>query len=195
VSGIKAINTRLSKYFDVMYFFKFLLLLTTLYYFNIFYIAITDPQGRIYSSFLENNLNYLSWLRNSILYFSNQITHSLGLNTYVLPPFRLKVLHGPSVETVYACLGLGLMSFWIAFVATEGERLKKKLLWSICGVAVIWFINCWRIALLLAAMQRGLNINKYVDHHTLFNIIAYLLIGLLIWLFKSSQLEKTIEKV
>ena len=171
-----SLSEKFSDTFDIQYFIKFLVLLLLLYYFNVGYIAIIDPQGRLFSPFLEENLNYINWIRNSILYSSNAITHLFGVNSYVALPYRLKIPHGPAVETVYACLGLGLMSFWVAFVVSFKGAWKKKILWGFIGIFCIWFINCWRVALLLVALQSSKSLNKHIDHHTLFNIIAYSLI-------------------
>jgi exosortase/archaeosortase family protein len=106
----------------------------------------------------------------------------------VLLPYRLKIFNGPSVETVYACLGLGLMSFWVAFVITyKSSNWKKKFSWTILGVFCIWLINCFRVALILIALQQKKTIDGFWDHHTLFNIVAYSLIFLLI----SSYIKST----
>ena len=40
---------------------------------------------------------------------------------------------------------------------------------------VIWFINCIRVAFLLTALRNNWPIGKYLDHHTTFNIISYIL--------------------
>lgn len=188
--GLRSLKNYLSEYFDIVYFLKFILLLLALFYFNIFYIAITDWRGRLYSPFLEQHLNYINWLRNSILYTSNTIVHFFGINSYISAPFRIKILNGPYVETVYACLGLGLMSFWVAFVSAHTCNWKKKIIWNLIGIFIIWFINCWRIALLLIALQHGKEINGFIDHHTLFNIIAYSLIILLIYLYQKGMRKK-----
>lgn len=171
-----------SSYFDVTYFVRFILLFLALYYFNVLYIGIVDWRGSVYSPFLDKNLNYIEWLRNSILYTSNMIAHILGLKSYVSLPFRVKIFQGPYVETVYACLGLGIMSFWVAFVSAHQADWKRKALWIAIGTFSIWFINCWRIALLLLALQYRKAINGYFNHHTLFNIVAYLLIAFLVYL-------------
>lgn len=182
MAGLLSLKNYLSRYFDVVYFLKFIFLLLALFYFNLFYIAITDWRGMVYSPFLEHHLNYIDWLRNSVLYTSNAIVHLFGINSYIIAPYRIKIPHGPYVETVYACLGLGLMSFWVAFVSAHKSSWKKKIAWNLVGILCIWFINCWRVALLLIALQHDNTLSGFVDHHTLFNIFAYALIILLIYL-------------
>ncbi|MBC7887075.1 MAG: exosortase/archaeosortase family protein [Ferruginibacter sp.] len=193
--NIKSIKTELSKYIDVDYFVRFLLLLLALRYFNVFYIAIVDQKGLIYSSFLDNYLNYISWIRNSVLYSSNAITHAMGINSYVSLPFYLKTVNGSYVEMVYDCLGLGLMSFWVAFVVANKESLKRKITWCAGGIICMWFINCWRVALLLIALENHWKLNSILDHHTLFNIVAYSLILIMIYLYtKDGKKVKVTEK-
>lgn len=176
-----------SKYFDVRYFFRFVLLLAAFYYFNIFFIAITDYRGRVYSPFLEHYLNYVAWIRNLVLYTSNIIAHFFGLNSYVSFPYRLKISHGPSVEMVYECIGLGILSFWVAFIVAHKGGWRKKSLWCTIGIISICFINSWRVALLLIALQKGWKVNAYIDHHTLFNIVAYILIFILITIYTKQE--------
>lgn len=168
------------KYVDLAYFLKFLFLFLVLYYGNIFYIAVIDPKGILYSPFLERYLNYIVWLRNSILYTSNSMLHAFGITSSVILPYKLKILHGAYVETIYECLGLGLMSFWIAFVSAEKGTWKKKIQWVFIGIVSIWIINCLRITLLIIALQYDRRI-AVMDHHTFFNIFAYALIVLLIY--------------
>lgn len=174
-------NRTLFKYFDLAYFIRFALILLGLYYFNIFYIGLTVPGG-VYSSFLDQYLNYIVWLRNSILHTANVITQGFGLSSYVADLYTLKT-EAFSVVLVYSCLGLGIKSFWIAFVTAHKAGWQKKLAWCLAGVMAIWFINCWRAALLLMAMKNHWSINKYMDHHTLFNLCAYALILFLMYLY------------
>jgi exosortase/archaeosortase family protein len=180
---IKFIYAKLSQYIDVAYLVKFLFLLLTLYYFNIFYISIVDKQGLIYSSFLDHHLNYISWLRNSILYTSVSITRAMGLHSFVSLPYQIRTMNGTFVEMVYSCLGLGLMSFWMAFVIANKEFVKRKIIWCTAGILCIWLINIGRVTLLLTAYEHHWKVNAVIDHHTQFNIVAYSLIIFMIWLY------------
>ena len=181
-----SIKTRLSNYIDLSYFFRFFCLLIILHYFNLFYFSIIDKKGLIYIPFLDNHVNYISWLRNSILYTSNLIVRLTGTDSYVSLPFHLKTVNGNYVQLVYSCLGLGLMSFWTAFVVGNNDALGKKILWCIIGLVSIWFINCVRIAVLLLAFQRQWPVNRFIDHHSLFNMVAYSLIFFLIYFYLKS---------
>ena len=177
----------ISKYFDLSFFGKFLVLLLGLYYFNIFYLGITSPNGRVYSAYLEEHLNYISWISASILHVSDLIVWFFGIDAHVENFQDLKSSSGAWVSVWLPCLGLGIISFWIAFVISHRGSWKRKLLWSIGGVMLIWFINCWRIAFLLLALDRQWYLDTYVDHHTLFNIIAYSAIGMLVYMYSKSN--------
>jgi len=180
---LKQTARSLVSYFDFSFFSKFIFVLLGLYYFNIFFLGITTPAGQFYSSFLEKNCNYIAWITSSILYTSKYIVSVFGLEAYVEYPQTIKALNGAWVNVWLPCLGLGITGFWIAFVVSHVNTWKEKLLWVIAGTLAIWFINCWRISLLLIALDRKWQISYYVDHHTIFNIAAYSVIGLLIYLY------------
>lgn len=161
---------------------KFLVLFLGLHFFNEFYIGITAP-GNLYIPFLEEHLNYVDWLRSSILYTSQGICSVFGYDTFVEGPYLLKSVTGVSVRMVYTCIGLGIMSFWAGFVLAHSLSWKRKLLWTVLGLIVIWVVNCFRVAILLMVSANQWNPNKYLDHHDTFNIIAYLLVSVLVLLF------------
>ena len=189
------VNKSLFKHAEIAYFFKFLVFMPLLYYFNIFYIAITDSNGQLYSSFLDNYLNYISWLRFSILHTANWIVQGFELTSYISDIYTLSVLQGPGVIIGYTCLGYGVMSFWIAFILAQDDNWQKKATWCLVGVVGIWFINCWRVAILLIALAKEWEVNKYINHHDMFNVVVYALIIMLIYMYykqgeKGLQLHK-----
>jgi exosortase/archaeosortase family protein len=102
--------------------------------------------------------------------------YSVIFNNYDL----LVAGHG-IIQVVYACLGLGIVSFFVAFIIAYPKPLKSKLIAIIVGVVVIEFLNIIRFAILALY---GNNANQLIDHHTLFNIIMYIIIcaGLYIWI-------------
>jgi exosortase/archaeosortase family protein len=77
-------------------------------------------------------------------------------------------------------------SFWIAFVAANKGKLSKKILWIVCGVLALWLINVIRITLFLTSINKGWPMPLGIDHHTWFNIFAYLLIFVMIWMYDRS---------
>ena len=91
------------------------------------------------------------------------------------------------------CLGYGVMSFWIAFVVANKGTSIKKLKWLLGGLFLICLINVIRISLLLLAINFHW-LTPYFNHHTWFNIIAYLIIFILIYFYdKSFKLDPDIS--
>jgi exosortase/archaeosortase family protein len=168
------------KYFNFYSFFKLVFLVFLLYYFTVLFNGIVSPEGSRYSAFLDHNLNYISWVRQSIMYVSNFIAHITGTNSRITGPQMMKLGDNIEVEIWLPCLGFGVMSFWISFIVNSTGKLKAKVAWAIGGVLSIWFINCLRIALLLISIDRSWPQSTFIDHHTLFNIAAYLcIVGLM----------------
>jgi hypothetical protein len=60
----------------------------------------------------------------------------------------------------------------------------------VAGALIIWFINCLRVSLLLIALKHDIDINGFTNHHTLYNIAAYLIIGVMIYLFSEQSKQE-----
>lgn len=170
----------------VRYAAKFLLLFCVLYYGTTAVIALASPGGQ-YSAFVQNYLDYPGWLRASLLNGAQMLLSVMGYPCSIVGPYHLVLANGNSVQLVYSCLGYGLMSFWAAFVIANSGSIKKKVAWIIGGFCMLWLINVIRIALLLASIHQDWPVPFGLNHHTLFNIAAYLLIFIMIWFFDRSQ--------
>jgi exosortase/archaeosortase family protein len=168
-------------YLDLHYLKNFLLLFFSLYVFNYVYTGLLAPDN-MYSPFLDHYLNYVNWLRSALLFCSNILTQMLGMHTMVVDEKSLHVLGGRSVIVGIPCLGLGVMIFWISFILSAAPGWKTKTVWCLTGLAAIWVINIFRVAFILIATQKSWNI-VHIDHHTAFNVIAYLMVFFLIFLF------------
>src|SRR5688572_6108790 len=122
---IKTSQKSLLQYFDFRYFIRFLLLLLAFYFVNRLFMEIGRPQGRLYSPFLRDNFHYVSWIRGSILYVANLITHAFGFDTYMIGDKILKVVNGRSVIMARQCVGLEIMGFWAAFILAHSSSLWR----------------------------------------------------------------------
>lgn len=162
---------------------KFIIVFCLLYYGTKAVIGVTVPGG-YYIEFVKRYLDYPSWLRYSLLYGTHLLTGLFGFDTYLPDGYHIRMVNGHGVRLVYACLGYGLLSFWIAFVFAGKERVVSKLKWIAAGCAVIWFINVARISLILAATNSNWHPNMPIDEHTLYNAVVYATIVLMAWLFK-----------
>jgi exosortase/archaeosortase family protein len=188
---LKKIKTTLSAFIDINFFIRFFLLLTAVYYFNIFFVGMVDSRGKVYSSFLDNYLNYTACIRYFVLYTSNAIAHIFGIDSYILFPDYLKTANRSWIKVEPMCLGLSLISFWVAFILANKETIKRKILWGSAGIAGICIINSFRIAFLLMAFEHRWNSNTFSVNHTLSNYAFYLLIIFMIYLYTKNAKKYT----
>ncbi len=162
---------------------RFLILFVAFYYFNLFFIGITGEGGLFYSKWLSVNLNYIAWLREFLLHASALVLKCLGYDTIIFP-YRLKLVGGVSVGLVYSCLAYGILSFFSAFVIAYPKPIKSKIYMLIIGFILINLINVLRIvSVLLVYSYYSTRGGISIDHHLIFNIIAYLFIALMIWIW------------
>ena len=110
-----------------------------------------------------------------------------GYETYMESPVLIRMVDGSAVQLVYKCLGYGVTSFWLAFVFANDGRRTRKLGWMLGGAMLLWVINVIRISLVLLATSKHWAIPLGWDHHTWFNIAAYGMIFLMIWLYDKRQ--------
>jgi exosortase/archaeosortase family protein len=155
--------------------FVFVVLFALFYYFNVFFFGITSPGNHhFYSAFLANDLNYISWLRRLLLMSSAWILSLMGFGT-VYNEYDLLVAGHGTIQLVYSCLGLGLVSFFSAFVLAYPRKLKSKWFFLLTGIVGIESLNILRFVLLAIFWKKdGQHI---LDHHTIFNIIIYLFVA------------------
>ena len=157
-----------------------------LYYGTIAWIGIAAPGG-IYSPFIENYLDYVSWIKYSLMYASKFYVGLFGIETYFAPEYVIRFVNGRGVLIAMDCVGYGVYSFWLAYTIANPGTVKRKLLWSLGGVFLLWFINSLRIALFLTAVNKDWPMPFGLDHHTWFNIFAYLAIFTMMYFFEKSQ--------
>jgi len=158
----------------VRFIMTFLSLFVAFYYFNIFFFGLTS-QGKHYNSFLDQHLNYIRILRHLLLAATGHILNWLGYTAITSDTELLVSGHG-RIQLVYSCLGLGVMSFFTAFVIAYPKKLKIKLIFLISGLIFIQVLNIVRFVLLALFWRdtRGI----ILDHHTIFNIIIYIIIAI-----------------
>jgi exosortase/archaeosortase family protein len=176
---------KVSYYIDLSFLIRFFLSFVPFFYFNLFYLGITDPKN-YYIPFLDHNLNYIKWVTFSINYIAGLITNVVGIDP-IIDGKLIFVKNGPGVLLEYACLGFGIISFWVAFIIAHRTSWKYKLYWSLGGIMAIWFLNCMRIAILLIALENNWKGNPYFDHHDMFNLFSYVIICMFIYWFYSNS--------
>jgi exosortase/archaeosortase family protein len=159
-----------------------------LYYGTIAIIGIAAPGG-LYSSFVEKYLDYVSWIKRSLMAGTSWLVGLFGYDTITEPGFLVRITGKRGVIIAMDCVGYGVYSFWIAYVVANTMALKKKLLWMIGGVLALWAINVIRISMFLIAINKNSTMPFRIDHHTWFNIVAYGFIFMMIYFF-NQQLNK-----
>ena len=157
-----------------------------MYYGTIAMIGITSPGG-YYSLFADHYLNYVFALRWFLLHSSELLLNAAGFNVYLKDAYTIKLQNGMGVHIVYTCLGYGVMTFWLAFIFANKGSFIKKVKWMIGGIFIICTVNVLRISLMLVGInQKWPNVFN-MDNHTWFNIAAYSVIFIMIYLFDRSQ--------
>jgi exosortase/archaeosortase family protein len=132
-------------------------------------------------------LNYVSWIKLSLIHTTGFILSLFNIPTHTEPGYLIRITGGRGVYIAMDCVGYGVYSFWIAFVAANKGAFWKKAKWIFFGVLALWFINDVRITLFLVAINKNWPMPLGLDHHTWFNIFAYLLIFLMIWQYDKSM--------
>jgi len=171
------------------YIIKFIGVFCICYFGTIAVIGLSAPGG-YYSAFIHNYFDYVTLLRKSLMHGSATLLSLLGYHA-VISNVYLKIENGREVQMGFDCLGYGVMSFWIAFIVANKGTWLKKLKWIFGGLFLIWLINVARISMLLLSINNHWAF-PFFDHHTWFNIFAYLLIFILIYFYdKSGKMKST----
>lgn len=166
----------------------FVVLFMGLYYFNIVFLGITSPGG-YYSPFLADHLNYIKALRDLLIWCSATVLRSLDF-TVIHNDYTLLVAGRGMINLAYSCLGLGLMSFFSAFIIAFPKPLKAKVIFLIIGLITIQLLNIIRFVLL--ALFWNKQEQQIVDHHAIFNALIYILISISLYFWvKADTVTKT----
>lgn len=169
---------------------------------NLFINSVVSEGGKLYNAFISENLNYIQGLRTLLITPAVWIIKLFGFYA-INNEMDVMVVDGPLLRINYSCLGLGVMSFFTAFVIAFPAKLKAKFRLFIIGTIMIYVLNVGRIAglgVLLGFFKSQRD--NFTYHHEIFNIIVYLCIFILLYLYikKNTSLiskpipENSIEK-
>jgi exosortase/archaeosortase family protein len=166
----------------------FIGLFVVFYYFNILFFGLTTRGGQ-YSQFLAEYLNYIQVLRWILLKCSALILRCFGFATITNNSELLVAGHG-AIILIYSCLGLGVISFFSAFVLAYPKPSKAKIVFLLSGILAIEFLNIIRLVILALFWDKRLG--AVIDHHTIFNIFIYIVIstGLYFWVKTDVAIKK-----
>lgn len=172
-----------------IYLVKFLGIFCLCYFGTLAIIGLAAPGG-YHSPFIEKNLDYVRWLKLSLLKGTELMLSLFNISSHTEPGFRQRIDGGLSIIIAMDCVGYGVYSFWIAFVAANQGTFFKKAIWILAGLIALWVINVIRISLFLVAINEGRSMPLGLDHHTWFNLLAYTLIFIMIWLYDKAFKQK-----
>lgn len=146
-----------------------------LYYGTYAFIGLS-AKGGLYIEWFKY-VDYVSFYRKILLKSSEGLLTILGYHAYTRGSFYLYVNGKNGIQLVYQCLGIGIISFWVAYIVTDiVGTLKSKIKWVLIGVTTITILNIIRLTLLLvAANKKWLNVANF-DHHNFYNIVLYLIV-------------------
>lgn len=166
---------------------KFICLFLFFYYGTKFMISASATKGTYYIPFFADYLDYISWIRNLLLQGASLVARLFGYETQFEDPFLIRVVSGRGVFVAFSCVGYGVMSFWSAYVLANRWNFPSSLLWLFFGNILIVLINIFRIGLFLVAINKQVRFPFGIDHHTWFNIVAYIAIFVMIYFYEKKQ--------
>ena len=160
----------------------------------IYYVVISasHPNGKLYSLFVTQYLNIMNGIRNILIGISQLVLSVFNYSTTRYAEHGLMINTGGKVSVNNACLGYSIMAFWLAFIFANDGTWKMKAKWILTGLLAITIINVGRIVFLLIALNKKWSLFYSIDHHSAFNIVAYLFIFGLMYVFIRSRREEAI---
>ena len=167
---------------------SFIFFFLLFYYFIQIYEGITSPGG-YYAPFLDHYCNFINWYRKLLLEAAHIIVNFMGYPNEVMGKYHLKLNDNISIQLVYSCLGFGLISVWFAFLLSYPSAWKKKIYWALIGFAIISILNIIRIAA-LAIIVTKVKLEAISTHHTIFNVVVYIFIILMIFFYTKEKKNK-----
>lgn len=156
---------------------KFTFLFVILYGLNIAFIGISTP-GRLYLPWLDQNLNYIKLWRNILITSTASILQNAG---FIVDrnPMGLTVKSHSGFKLVYSCLGYGITSAFVAFVAAFPCSRSSKYPFLVAGILFIQILNITRLCLISIFYRPNFKILG-LNYHDLFNIFLYVFTAIIV---------------
>jgi exosortase/archaeosortase family protein len=152
--------------------------------------SVMSSGGRFYNEYVTAHFNYIQGLKTMLIVPAVWIIKLFGFYA-IHNESDVLVVSGPYLRVNYACLGLGVMSFLVAFVIAFPAKLKAKWQLLVFGIIMIYVLNMLRIAalgILLGYFKSTRNEFKW--HHEIFNILVYICVFVVLyyWIKKNTKL-------
>jgi exosortase/archaeosortase family protein len=157
---------------------------------NLFMNSVLHEGGRFYNEFWAMHFNYIQALKTALIVPAVWIIRLCGFYA-IHNDMDVMVVAGPYLRINYACLGIGVMCFMVAFIIAFPAKLKAKWKLLVFGLIMIYMLNMFRIAALGILLgyfksQR----NNFTYHHEVFNILVYICVFIVLyyWIKKNTSL-------
>ncbi|HTM98031.1 MAG TPA: archaeosortase/exosortase family protein [Pedobacter sp.] len=176
---------------------RFVVLLVGLYLLfsqgNLFMNSVTSVGSRYYNPYITEHFNYIQWVKTALIVPSTWLIKLFGFYA-IHNEMDIMVVEGPYLRINYSCVGLGVMSFFTAFIIAFPGKLKSKLKLFVVGIVMIYVLNILRIAglgILLGYFKSQRD--NFTYHHEIFNVIVYLCVFALLyfWIKKNTAINKS----
>ncbi|RYY69415.1 MAG: hypothetical protein EOO13_09595 [Chitinophagaceae bacterium] len=185
-------------YFDFGFYLRFAGLFFLFYLTYTFVISVSAPTGTYYP-FVEKYFNFPAVIRYCVLHVGQVFLSLLGYPTTIHGSQIISADGFSILEMAFPCYGLGVKSFWVAFVCAHKQTWKQKFNWSVLGVFTIFLLNCMRVAVIMISMVDKWSIADYLgtNAHDLFNYLCYAALLCLILFFysKNRQAKSSLPSV
>lgn len=188
----KYINTLNAKFSYVRYLIIFFSVYFFLDFSFQFLISATHPLGKYYSPFILKYFNILEWVRSIILFFCKGLFLIFGIDTLRVGEHGFCIVSGSRVSLNNGCLGFSVINFWIAFIVANKSKFLFKIKWLFIGVLFIFILNILRVSIILYATNKKWHSLFNIDHHTVFNIVAYGFIFFLMYLYNKNSTNQNL---
>ena len=171
---------------------KFIVILFILYILfsqgNLFMFSVMTPTGRFYNTYIAEHFDYIQGLKTALIKPAVWIIKLFGFYA-IHNEMDVLVINGPYLRINYSCLGLGVMSFLAAFSIAYPKPVKEKWIFFIAGIIVVQLLNVVRFVLL--ALYWDMRTTKIIDHHTIFNVVIYIIILVSIYFWTKRDFATT----
>lgn len=161
----------------------FLVIFFALYYGFYFYVGVVTPGGKTFSPFLYRYLNIPEWLSIAVIKCTILLLKIAGYPVYQKSANNVTIAGSTGVTIIWACLGMGVMVLWTAFIAAHKATLAYKLKWISIGIVSIYTFNVLRIVTILLSFKYHWRYPLSFDAHSTFNTFTYIITVVLMAIF------------
>jgi exosortase/archaeosortase family protein len=167
--------------FNIILFLALYIILTQAFY---AYVGLATPGGKLSSSFVNAYLNFPYWLSVFMAKATKAILLIFNYDVYQSKPTNVTISGSRGITIAWGCLGVGAACLWIAFIAAH-RYLKNtfKVKWIIPGLLLIFLLNLGRMLMIALSQHYSWQYLQHFDAHNSFNILTYILIAIMMFLF------------